>query len=99
MNTNSPAHNRLQLKHISEMASNDWANVPHAQQAAQQGLKMAAALKMVLEFHCCDPWTPDRDEKWRVLQERAGRFRPHLAVTTKELCDTIREVLGEQEES
>lgn len=95
---NFPMQNKLQLKHLEEMASNDWANVPHAQQAAQQAMKMKAALELVLAFHSGEPWSHESVSKWLSLQRDAGVLHPSETATTRVLCDTIREVLGLKEE-
>ena len=76
-----------------------WNDVPHAQRASQQSTKRLACLEMVLMFHNGEPWTPEKSREWNHLQAVAGREFPRDSATTKVLCDTIREVLGLQEES
>ena len=95
---NVPVVNLRILKSIEEMAGRDWAIVPHAHDAAQQSMKMKAALEMVLAFHSGEPWTPERNVAWGNLQIDAGREFIDDSATTRVLCQTIREVLGLAEE-
>jgi hypothetical protein len=93
---NHPELNKLQLKNLADMASTNWANVPHY--AAVQAIKMKAALEMVLLFHTAGRWTSELSLQWHNLQGEAGREFSSQAVTTKVICDTIQEVLGLQQE-
>lgn len=76
------------------VAGHDWDDVPHAQSMAQHAVKMEAALRMVLMFYKSH-WDAELREKWKSLQKTAGIEHPIDEATTRVMCDTIRDVLGE----
>lgn len=88
---NTPEENKRLLREITENAGYD-------NPAAKQALKMKAALEMVLMFHGLEDWDDTKRIAWERLQLEAGRQKPGDMATTRVLCDTIREVLGLQEE-
>lgn len=95
---NSTIENKRLIRALYDMASPNWEKVPSAQHPAQLALKMHAALEMTLQFHASSPWDEEMKMKWQLLQQYAGRETQAPECTTKSLCDTIREVLGIQEE-
>jgi hypothetical protein len=98
---NYPLKNKRALECLADSASilaDGSPKYPYLQDGGKQALKMQAALKMVLAFHDPAPWSFERCQEWRLLQNAAGRLDPDEAATTRVLCDTIREVLGLAEE-
>jgi hypothetical protein len=91
---NYPEQNKRALATLEGYATH-WQDVPSACDAGKQAMKMQAALRLVLTFHSGEPWTPEWDRRWIDLQEQAGVLLPRAGATTKNLCDVIREVLGE----
>ena len=91
---NFPKKNLDDLKVLKEMAENDNPLVKITSDAAKQGMKMKAALEMVLSFHDPEAWTSERDHQWYDLQRAAGVENVKQGASTRTLCDTIREVLG-----
>lgn len=53
--------------------------------------ELVNALKAVLLFHSGTPWTAEKYSEWHLLIGKAE-------ITTKVLCDMIREVLRQEEE-
>jgi hypothetical protein len=76
------------------VAGADWDDVPFAQEMAKHAVKMEAALRMVLMFYKSN-WDAELREKWKTLQASAGIEHPIEEATTRVMCDTIRDVLGE----
>jgi hypothetical protein len=87
--------------------SDRWQGVDDAYHAEREtGEKQAnlaryeAALRLVLLFYRSGPWTAEDAKVWRgFLHASRGKdnHRPVATdVTTKAMCDAIREVLGEQ---
>lgn len=93
---NYPQRNLTDLRALRDLAT--WHDIPSTANAAQQALKMEAALRLVLLFHSPEPWTSSRQLAWTNAQVEAGVEFPRDEATTRVLCDTIRAVLGESEE-
>jgi hypothetical protein len=89
---------RRAIERLHAHAGADWREITDAHEAGKQGVRMEAALRLVLAFHSGEPWTRERQLDWHNLQVEAGVEHPHPA-TTKGLCDVIRDVLGIEPEA
>jgi hypothetical protein len=85
------------LKRMKEYVSPDWAQVPDAQMVGRQGLRMEAALRMVLLYHSGQVWDDKARLEWEILQSIAGMEERFEEATSRTLCYAIRHVLGEQQ--
>ncbi len=95
---NFPTKSKRCLEILRSFQEERFAATPFLQEAGQHSERMEAALRMVLAFHSAERWDIQRNLEWHNLQVQAGRGRVTDGATTKVLCDTIREVLGLQEE-
>lgn len=91
MSMNHPILNTEAMHRLRAMAQ--WTENDYSQKAGEQGVKMEAALRLVLLFYTGD-WTGEKRLEWHNLQVQAGVQFTRDA-TTKGLCDVIRDVLGE----